>query len=103
MFCMGGLELNRGNKLWHGSRIILPEHRAAMLEHRRLKECFVEKPILDEDKLKEMSQVIGEAMRQKSLVTVTIYEPYRSQQITMLPKYFDEVVRCLRGVSQLGE
>ncbi len=38
--------LKRGNLLWEGSRMFLPEHKQSLLERKRLKQKL-QKPILD--------------------------------------------------------
>jgi len=40
--------MNRGNKLWEGHRIILPEHRDLLFDHRE-KEREYQPPELAED------------------------------------------------------
>ena len=95
--------MNRGNKLWEAHRIILPEHRAALLEKDFEEHHFFPRPEIDEDKLAEMSETIGAAMAEGRLVTVQVYERYGPRAVTMLPKKFDEASRCIVGLSQLGE
>ena len=95
--------MNRGNKLWHGSRIILPEHRAAIIEKSMEEERFFPRPQIDEDKLSEISQTIGEAMAEGRLITMQLYERFGPREVTMLPKKFDDVNRRLVGLSQLDE
>lgn len=94
---------DRGNKLWEGHRMILPEHRRAMMDQEYEQLHFVPRPALGEDKLAEMSETIGAAMAKGRLVTVQIYKRYGPRAVTLLPKYFDEATRSLVGLTQLGE
>ena len=52
--------MKRGNKLLERHRMILPEHRARMLQYDRTT-AYLERPVLTEDKMEEMQRVIGEA------------------------------------------
>ena len=95
--------MNRGNKLWEGSRIILPEHRSAMIEKSITEERYVPRPQIDDDKLAEISQAIGAAMAEGRLITMHLYEQFGLREVTMLPKKFDDVNRRLVGLSQFDE
>lgn len=60
--------LKRGNLLWEGSRMILPEHREQLLEYRRKQNEF-QVPELDEDQIAEINRMLAEAIREKRPVT----------------------------------
>lgn len=70
-----------GNGMWEASRMMLPEHRQAILQHRN-EWKRKEKPLLDEQRLDELSRQIVEAMQTNSVVRVEIYHPYRMQEVT---------------------
>lgn len=61
------------NLRWESSRMMLPEHRAQLVEERRKKEQF-EPPILDEDELQQINRIINEAIKQNLAVTITYAE-----------------------------
>ncbi|HEU4963164.1 MAG TPA: YolD-like family protein [Bacilli bacterium] len=63
--------MNRGNKLWEGHRMILPEHRARLLE--REIPTFVA-PILTEDHLEEIEYRVQEAMQTQQPLTFVVGE-----------------------------
>lgn len=88
---------DRGNKLWHGSRFVLPEHREAMLVHDRLEQRQA-RPSLDQDKLEEMNRVLTGAMETGRSITVTVYKPYGNETIALIPKQIDFVSRKLKAV-----
>jgi hypothetical protein len=92
----------RGNKLWEGSRMILPEHRAAIAEHER-KQRLLTKPILDTDKLEELSRKLSEALQDEKLITIHIFHPEGIERLHILPKKIDMSTRMLVGLSMLGE
>lgn len=77
--------MNRGNKLWEGHRMIIPEHRAYMLE-RENRQAHLERPVLDECKLEDMNQVLSEAAERGVLVTLTVYKPTGHQEVVLVPK-----------------
>nr|WGD68844.1 YolD-like family protein [Bacillus subtilis]WGD91771.1 YolD-like family protein [Bacillus subtilis] len=65
--------LKRGNLLWEGSRMFLPEHKQSLLERKRLKQK-PQKPILDPDKLEEMNQTLCAAMEFAQDITVSRFQ-----------------------------
>lgn len=66
--------LKRGNMLWEGSRIILPEHREALLDLQREKQKR-SRPNLDEDQLSLINHVIMASLYSKSEIVLTVYTP----------------------------
>lgn len=80
-----GFGIARGNKLWEGNRMILPEHRKYMLELEIQRERFVERPELDEDKLMEMNQLVQAAMNDQRLITLKLYDPSGLRDVNMMP------------------
>lgn len=69
------------NLLWESSRIILPEHREALIEWRK-KRNMKQKPVLDEQAWEEYARLIQESMQTGRLVTVHVYDPYEDIKIT---------------------
>ncbi|MCY8104221.1 YolD-like family protein [Bacillus mojavensis] len=65
--------LKRGNLLWEGSRMFLPEHKQSLLERKRHKQKL-QKPILDSDKLEEMNQTLCTAMEFTQDITVSCFQ-----------------------------
>lgn len=65
--------LQRGNLLWEGSRMFLPEHKQSLLERKRHKQKL-QKPILDSDKLEEMNQTLCTAMEFAQDITVSCFQ-----------------------------
>ncbi|MEB3101225.1 YolD-like family protein [Ferviditalea candida] len=69
--------LKRGNLLWEGSRMMLPEHREQLLEYRRKQKEF-QVPELDEDQISKINRMLAEAVREKRPVTavcIGLYGP----------------------------
>jgi hypothetical protein len=92
-------KMNRGNKLWEGHRMILPEHRNYMLE-REDHSMYRERPVLDEDRLEEMSRTLGEAMHEGRLVTLTVFHPAGDEEVRMIPMRLEEMT--LKGLDVGG-
>lgn len=66
----GNDELKRGNLLWEGSRMMLPEHKEALLERNRKLKEFIP-PLLGEEQLTELNQVILQSIEHDLAVTIT--------------------------------
>lgn len=66
--------LRRGNLLWEGSRMMLPEHKERLLSHRRQLGSRA-RPELDEQQLQEFSQTLALAMQEELRVAVRLYAP----------------------------
>lgn len=63
-------ELKRGNLLWEGSRMMLPEHKEALLERKRKQKEFTP-PLLGEEQLIELNHVILQSIEHDLAVTIT--------------------------------
>jgi len=72
--------LERGNKLWVGHRIILPEHEALIHEQERRTKVF-QPPELDEDYLEEMEHILRRALYEDMAVVVTYATTYGPEQL----------------------
>ncbi|SDW31361.1 YolD-like protein [Marininema mesophilum] len=70
--------IHRGNKLWEGHRIILPQHEDALWEKRRHQEEIIP-PKIDEDELEQMSRRIGWAMEEERPILLTIAGKYGAE------------------------
>lgn len=72
--------LNSKNLLWEGSRMVLPEHREALLA-RRKKQAEWNPPELAEDALEEIDQVLLEALNGDFPVLVQYVKNRRPHQL----------------------
>jgi hypothetical protein len=93
--------MNRGNKLWEGHRMIIPEHRAYMVEREIREARFVERPDLDEDKLKEMSFTVSVAIENQRRLTLTVYDPMGFQSVELIPTRLE--IDRLKGWNSHGK
>lgn len=92
----------RGNKLWAGMRMILPEHRAAMWDYDSKQEVK-QRPRFDEVRLEEMSRVLAEAIQTGRLLEVTTYNPFGNKSQKIFPKRIDPLSRTLIGLDPGSE
>jgi hypothetical protein len=65
--------LKRGNLLWEGSRMFLPEHKQALLQRQNQKQK-VKRPTLDDHQLAEMDDLICETMANNRTLCFIHYE-----------------------------
>lgn len=71
--------LERGNKMWEGHRMTLPEHAEALGEARREQERY-EPPVLSEDALVEMGRLIERSYREEEPILLTIAGKWGSKK-----------------------
>lgn len=71
--------LHRGNLLWEGSRMFLPEHREQLLKQRKKQTEFIP-PQLDENHLEQMNLILQEALQEDRAVIVTYAGRYTPEQ-----------------------
>lgn len=64
------MTLNRGNKLFEGSRMVLPEHRKSIRDRSWEQDHLVEPPILDEQQLEELQYTIVTAIEEERKVEI---------------------------------
>ncbi|WP_018660558.1 YolD-like family protein [Heyndrickxia acidiproducens] len=89
--------LHRGNKLWEGSRMFLPEHKQAILERKRRQQKR-EKPELDEQQLEKMNEMIQLSRQKKLPVSVRCFEAGAFRKVTGIVldfRPFEQEVRML--------
>ena len=88
--------------IFEGMRMIIPEHREAMVEQGR-QQKRVERPILDQDKLEEMSRLLAEAILNPFAIKVSLYKPFGIETIHITPIKIDQHTRMLKGMDEDGE
>lgn len=69
-----------GNGLWEGSRMIMPEHKARILDDALNGETR-KKPDLDPQAMVEISQVLAQSLEDCSPITLTVFKEYEDMQI----------------------
>ncbi|MDK8182141.1 YolD-like family protein [Paenibacillus sp. UMB4589-SE434] len=69
------------NGLWESSRMIIPEHKVAMLEYARKRE-HKSRPQLDDQELELIGGKLYESMRDRQAVQVEVFDPFRQLVFT---------------------
>ncbi|WP_405131920.1 YolD-like family protein [Paenibacillus sp. FSL H8-0317] len=64
-----------GNGIFESSRMILPEHREAMLRHQREQQRRG-KPIMDEQAIEEIVRALAESFHEKTQVDLVVFSPF---------------------------
>ncbi|AHD06040.1 YolD-like family protein [Paenibacillus larvae] len=91
-----------GNGLWESSRMMLPEHREQLLEQRRELKKHA-KPLLDEQRLEELSTILNYALATKHKVRFTVYDVYEDQHIAGVLIKYDPLTRSLGVISEANK
>lgn len=81
--------LRRGNLTWEGSRMMLPEHKARILESNE-RDKRVEMHELDPDELQEIGYVVMDALNHTKCVAVNYWRNWR----------YHDVVGCIVNVAR---
>jgi C4-type Zn-finger protein len=87
--------------IFESMRIILPEHREAMkrLESEAKRQP---RPVLDEQKIEEMSRVLADAIQDQRSITLIVYKPFGPDRVEMIPEKIDPYTKKLVGRDREG-
>ena len=93
---MKATKLTQGSNLrWESSRMMLPEHKEAHIQHR--KELHIlPKPILDDQELQEISSAVYSAFIQRTLISLVVYGEYGNREVTGIVQRVDTTQHQLR-------
>ncbi|PAF31845.1 YolD-like family protein [Paenibacillus sp. 7516] len=69
------------NGLFESSRIILPEHRERLLEHKREQQRR-EKPVLDEQAIEEIVRALAVSYAEKMMVDLILFDPFKYESVS---------------------
>jgi C4-type Zn-finger protein len=94
------LRIIDGN-IFEGMRIILPEHREAM-KRLETEEKRQPRPVLDEQKIEEMSRVLADAIQDQRPITVTLNKPFGQDRVEIVPEKIDPYLKQLKGKDREG-
>ena len=86
--------MDRGNKLWEGHRVILPEHRDLLFDSRQKQREF-QPPELAEDEVEEISRLISWSKAQEKPITLIYADRYGPKRITGVVVRIDPIERWL--------
>jgi len=83
-----GEHLKRGNLLWEGSRMFLPEHREQLLERRRSRREY-HIPELDEEWLTGINRALSDSLAYGKAITIEYITKYETQLATGIVRQID--------------
>ncbi|PZM63711.1 YolD-like family protein [Paenibacillus dendritiformis] len=70
-----------GNGLWESCRMIIPQHKNALLE-LDLKKHVLSRPEYDTQVLEEFSYRLNQALKMKEPITLEVYGTYESREVS---------------------
>lgn len=82
------------NLVWESSRMMLPEHREALLDYVRESQQAA-RPELDEQQLERIARMINEAYIHKAKLSLVIFNKYGNQHYQGQVIRVDQVTRKL--------
>lgn len=83
------------NELMWNSRIILPEHREAMIE-LEIEQNKKKRPILDEQKLSEFAYVLQESLMERKKIKVILFNEFNNIELKGIVSKIDQTARKIR-------
>ncbi|GIM45230.1 hypothetical protein DNHGIG_07790 [Collibacillus ludicampi] len=87
--------------IFESMRIILPEHCEAMKRLEK-EEKRQPRPVLDEQKIEEMSRVLADAIQDQRYISVIVYKPFGPDRVEIIPEKIDPYSKQLKGKDQEG-
>lgn len=85
------------NGLFESSRMILPEHREAYLKEKREQERRG-KPVLDEQEVQLIEEVIMESYCERRFITLTVFNPFDDEILRGVVTSIDKPSRRIKLV-----
>lgn len=83
-----------GNGLYESSRMIIPQHRQAYLQHQ-FEIAKQDKPIIDEQEWQLIGQVLYESFEKDLMVNITVFDPFKTRElkgyVTVINSYLKEI------------
>ncbi|MCZ8512490.1 YolD-like family protein [Paenibacillus filicis] len=91
------------NILWEGSRMMLPEHKEQLIQHRAGLHR-TEKPLLDEQRLEDLAQAVSIALHEEIPVRLTVFDGGERITVEGFVVYADPQlmrikIRCSEGLT----
>ncbi|MFK7692842.1 YolD-like family protein [Paenibacillus sp. HJGM_3] len=83
------------NGLWESSRMMLPQHKEQSLLQAKVGERQ-KKPTLDMQEQDRILQEITTALREKTEITLTVFDQYKNREITGVPCSYSQQQRALK-------
>lgn len=91
-----------GNGLWESSRMMLPEHKEAII-HQQIKEGRKVRPILDVQELELIESALAESFHEHRAVTVRLFDKYEDTELTGIVVLIHTFRREIKLATAAGE
>lgn len=69
-----------GNGLWESSRMMLPEHKEAIIRHQH-EEGRKVKPTLDTQEIELIERALAESFTERRTITISLYDEYEDIEL----------------------
>ncbi|RQW22959.1 YolD-like family protein [Bacillus sp. C1-1] len=90
------LFVKRGNLLWEGSRMMLPEHKEGWLKLQQQESYIPLHEPLSEDSWQELGEIIMDAIRQQYDTTVTFWHDGRYHSLDGKVTKYDDLNKRIK-------
>lgn len=84
-----------GNGLWESSRMIIPQHKEALLRHQH-EQHRQERPQLDDQEWDDISSRLQWSMENREPVTLHLYDPFERCEVSGIVVDIDMIGRRVR-------
>ncbi|WP_374018983.1 YolD-like family protein [Paenibacillus thiaminolyticus] len=83
------------NGLWESSRMIIPQHKEALLRHQG-EQHRRERPNLDDQAVEELSRLLQWSMENREPVTLQLYDPFERCEVSGIVVDIDMIGQRIR-------
>lgn len=83
------------NVMWESSRMVIPEHKNALLRHYQERNRR-ERPEIDEQSFEEIGRMIQEAAETGRLIQLNVYDPYQDVKVIGQVQMIDQYQQRIR-------
>lgn len=91
-----------GNGLWESSRMMLPEHREAIIR-LQLKQGRKDRPTLDSQEMELIEQALAESFHEHRSITLRLFDEYEDQELTGTVSVIHTYRREIKLATGIGE
>lgn len=83
------------NGLWESSRMMLPQHKEALLKHQQAQHRR-ERPNLDDQVVEELSRRLQWSMESREPITLQLYDPFEQREVFCIVVDIDMIGQRVR-------
>ncbi|MCH1624857.1 YolD-like family protein [Ferdinandcohnia quinoae] len=85
----------QGNGLWESSRMMLMEHRDAII-HRSMESKHEQMPVVDEQKQEEINRILLQAFKENLEIKISYFHEKEFNDVTGIITHLDGVKQCIK-------